>query len=231
MADSNSSPVGREPFFNAPLLTLAIPAVILAGYLLQVLAGPSGQGLLLDDFALTPVLLRQGHWDLLLSHIFLHGSWAHAGLNAAFCLAFSAPVVRAAGPGAGGVLSFLVFFLLCGVVAGLGYCLLNWRGEASNIPVIGASGAISGLMGASSRLMGVPRGQLNGFTRGPVVGMTLFWCGVNAASAFIPEVMGVGVSAGKAPVAWQDHVVGFLFGLLLIEPWLRVFHRQYFTTS
>src|SRR6185312_15406257 len=124
MADSHSSPVQREPIFNAPLLTLAIPAIILAGYGLQMLAGPSGQDLLFNAFALSPVLLRQGHWDLLLSHIFLHGSWAHAGLNAAFCLAFSTPIVRAAGRGAGGMLSFLVFFLLCGVVAGLGYCLL-----------------------------------------------------------------------------------------------------------
>jgi len=224
MADSNSPPVEREPFFNAPLLTLAIPLVILGGYLLQVLAGPVGQAALQDAFALNPLLLRQGHWDLLLSHIFLHGGWTHAGLNAAFCLAFSTPVVRAAGRGAGGVLSFLVFFLLCGVAGGLGFCLLNWH---DNVAIVGASGAISGLMGASSRLMGAPRGKLNPFTAGPVVGMTLFWCGVNCASAFIPDLMGV----GSGPVAWQDHVVGFLFGLLLIGPWLRIFHRQYFTTN
>jgi membrane associated rhomboid family serine protease len=226
MADSNSSPVEREPFFNAPLVTLVIPLVILAGYGLQALAGPSSQEALADAFALNPLLLRQGHWDLLLSHIFLHGSWAHAGLNAAFCLAFSAPMARAAGRGAGGVLSFLVFFLLCGAVAGLGYCVLNWH---ENVVIVGASGAISGLMGASSRLMGMPRGQLNRFASGPVVGMTVFWCGVNAASAFIPDLMGLGT--GGAPVAWQDHVVGYLFGLFLIEPWLRLFHRQYFTTN
>lgn len=224
MANSNSSPVEREPFFNAPLLTLAIPAVILVGYGLQVLAGPAGQAALMDVFALNPLLLRQGHWDLLLSHMFLHGSWMHAGLNAAFCLAFSAPVVRAAGRGAGGVLSFLVFFLLSGVVAGLGFCLLNWR---EDVVIVGASGAISGLMGASSRLMSVPRGQLNPLISAPVIAMTVFWCGVNAVSAFVPGLVG----GGAAPVAWQAHVVGFLFGLLLIEPWLRLFHRQYFTTN
>ncbi len=224
MPEPESPRAPREPFFNAPLLTLAIPGAIMLGYLLQVLAGPSAQDALIADFALNPLLLRQGHWDLLLSHMFLHGSWAHAGLNAAFCLAFSTPVVRAVGRGAGGVLSFLVFFLLCGVVAGLGFCLLNWR---FNIDIVGASGAISGLMGASTRLMSVPRGQLNGFTAGPVVSMTIFWCGVNAASAFVPGLMG----AGGALVAWQAHIVGFLFGLLLIEPWLRLFHREYFTTN
>ncbi len=224
MADPNSPPVEREPIFNAPLLTLFIPLVILGGYLLQVLAGPAVQGVLMEDFALNPVLLRQGHWDLLLSHMFLHGSWAHAGMNAAFCLAFSAPVVRAMGRGAGGVLSFLMFFLVSGVVAGLGYCLLNWHAD---VVIVGASGAISGLMGAATRMINVPRGTLNRFTSGPVIGMTLFWCGANAASSFVPDLMG----AGGAPVAWQAHVIGFLFGLLLIEPWLRLFHREYFTTN
>jgi membrane associated rhomboid family serine protease len=224
MADSHPPRAQREPLFNGPILTLAIPAVILVGYLLQSLAGEAGQAALFGAFALNPLLLRQGHWDLLLSHIFLHGGWGHAGLNAAFCLAFSTPVVRAAGRGAGGVLSFFVFFLLCGVVAGLGFCLLNWR---TNIAMIGASGAISGLMGAASRLMSAPRGTLNSFASGRVVGLTVFWCGMNAASAFMPILMGT----GDAAIAWQAHITGFLFGLLLIEPWLRMFHRQYFTTN
>ena len=224
MADSLPPRAEREPLFNAPILTLALPAVILIGYGLQVLTGPAGQNALFDAFALNPLLLRQGHWDLLLSHMFLHGGWGHAGLNAAFCLAFSTPVVRSMGRGAGGVLSFLVFFLLCGVVGGLGFCLLNWH---SNVAIIGASGAISGLMGAASRLMGVPPGKLNPFTAGPVVGLTLFWCGVNAASAFLPDLVGI----GGGPVAWQAHVAGFLFGVLLIGPWLRLFHREYFTIN
>jgi len=227
MADGNMPQAAREPIFNAPILTLALPAVILAGYGLQTLLPPASQVDLFNAFALTPPLLRAGHWDLLLSHMFLHGGWSHAILNAAFCLAFSTPVVRAMGRGAGGVLSFLLFFLLCGVIAGLGYCLLNWR---DNVPIVGASGAISGLMGAASRMMRAPPGRLNGFTRGPVVAMTVFWCGVNAASAFVPYLLMPGLPEG-ASVAWQAHVVGFLAGLLLIEPWLRLFHREYFTIN
>lgn len=224
MADSDTPRAEREPVFNAPILTLALPVVILAGYGLQVLAGPAAQPVLVDDFGLSPILLRLGHWDLLLSHMFLHGSWTHAGLNAAFCLAFSTPVVRAAGRGAGGVLSFLLFFLVCGVVAGLGYCLLNWH---SSVPTVGASGAISGLMGAASRLLRVPPGRLNPFNAGPVVSLTAFWCGINAVSAFVPGVLGF----ASGPIAWQAHIVGFLCGLLLIGPWLRLFHREYFTTN
>ena len=227
MADLPSPPAAREPIFNAPLLTLALPLVIIGGYGLQTLAGPNGQEAVFESFALNPLLLRQGHWDLLLSHMFLHGSWSHAILNAAFCLAFSTPVVRSMGRGAGGVLSFLLFFLVCGVIAGLGYCLLNWR---DNVAMVGASGAISGLMGAASRMIRAPRGHLNGFTQGPVVAMTVFWCGVNAASGLLPQFFAVGVPAGTL-LAWQAHVVGFLAGLLLIGPWLRLFHREYFTTN
>jgi membrane associated rhomboid family serine protease len=60
--------------------------------------------------------------------------------------------------------------------------------------------------------------------------MTVFWCGVNAASAFVPYLLMPGLPAGTS-VAWQAHVFGFLAGLLLIGPWLRLFHREYFTTN
>ncbi|MGZ3305789.1 MAG: rhomboid family intramembrane serine protease [Asticcacaulis sp.] len=223
MADSSPERPVREPLLNAPALVLVIPAIILAGYGLQVLAGPQANNALIDAYALSPVLLRQGHYDLLLSHMFLHGSWMHALMNAAFCFAFSAPVVRAAGRGPGGVLSFFLFYLVCGVVAGFGYCLLNWRAD---VAIIGASGAISGIMGAAIRL-GVTPGRFESFRSSRVITMTVFWCGVNAASAFVPGVTG---PAGVL-VAWQAHVVGYLAGLLLIEPWIRLFHRRYFTTS
>lgn len=219
----SQEPPVREPFFNAPARTLVIPALILIGYGLQVLIGPQANDTVLGAFALNPLLLRQGAFDLLISHIFLHGSWTHAGLNAAFCLAFSGPIARAMGKGAGGVISFFTFFLICGIVAGIGYCLLNWR---SDVAIVGASGAISGFMAASIRLGGAP-GTIRGLFTGPVLSMTLFWCGVNAASAFIPGLLG----AGGALVAWQAHIIGYICGLLLIGAWLRLFHRQYFTTS
>ena len=225
MTDSLPPRAAREPFFNAPLLTLVLPAVILGGYFLQTLAGPAAQSSLVDGFALNPLLLRQGHWDLLLSYMFLHGGWYHAGPNALYCLIFSTPVIRAMGRGASGVLSFLLFFLVCGVVAGLGYCLLNWRAD---VPILGASGAVFGLVGASSRLMNLRGARLNPLLSPTVIVMTLFFCVV--ASGLLPDLFSPGLPPGTA-LAWQAHIVGFLFGLLLIEPWLRLFHRQYFTTS
>ncbi len=219
---SHEPPV-REPIFNAPPRALVIPALILIGYGLQTLIGPQANAAVIDAFALNPLLLRQGELELLVTHIFLHGSWTHAGMNAAFCLAFGAPVARAMGKGIGSALSFFAFFLICGVIAGLGYCLLDWH---SNVPAVGASGAISGLVAAAMRL-GNPPGTLRGLFSRPVLSMTVFWCLANAISAFFPSLMG----AGDGVIAWQAHIVGYICGALLIGPWLRLFHRQYFTTS
>ncbi len=230
MADPNSPPVEREPIFNAPLLILVLPAIIIGGYGLQVLAGPAAQESLLDDFALNPLLLRQGHWDLLLSYMFVHGNWTHAGSNAVYCLIFSTPVIRAMGRGAAGVLSFLLFFLVCGIAAGLGYCLLNWHADA---PALGASGAVFGLVGAASRLLNTRQPKLNGLFSPVVIAMTLFFCIM--ASGVLSNLFSVSVVPGGVPAgatsAWQAHVIGFLFGLVLIEPWLRLLHREYFTTN
>jgi membrane associated rhomboid family serine protease len=216
----------REPLFNAPPLVFLLPLLLIGLYGLQTLLGPDGEARLLDGFALNALLLRQGNYDLLLTHLFLHGSWAHVLVNSAFCFAFAAPVVRACGQGFLGVLSFLTFYLLCGIAAGLGYCLLNLH---SATPVVGASGAISGLMAASIRLSGDPYDPpgIKPLTHPTVLTMSLFVCGANA---LIPLAGGIFLTDGMA-VAWQAHIAGYIFGLLAISPWLHLFHRRYFTTK
>ncbi|ESQ85513.1 hypothetical protein ABAC460_23580 [Asticcacaulis sp. AC460] len=211
-----------EPLFNAPVLAFVMPVFLIAVYALQVAMGPQLEDALLNSFALSSALLRQGSYELLFTYQFLHGSWSHVLLNAAFCLAFGTPVTRAVGKGAGAVLSFVAFFLISGVLAGLGHCLMNWRDP---MPVIGASGAISGLIAAAMRLRG--DGRLNSFFSKRVVVMTLFYVGANAATAFLPLVPG----ASGVQIAWQAHIAGYVAGLLLIGPWLALFHRRYFTLN
>lgn len=213
----------KEPIFNAPPLAMLLPVLLVSLYFLQSLS-PVVSERLIDSFALSPLLLRGGSYELLVTHIFLHGSWAHVLMNSAFCLAFATPVIRAFGNGAGSVASYIGFFLICGVAGGLGYCALNW---SSPISVAGASGAVSGLMGAAIRL-GQPGREpiLRSFAHPQVLSMTVIYCGLNAATAFAPLIFGDGIQ-----IAWQAHIAGFLFGLLVISPWLRVFHRSHFTTK
>lgn len=213
-----------EPVFNAPFMSWLLPLALIGLYAFQSSLSPYVQDELIEGFGLKPVLLRQGHVDLLLTHLFLHGSWPHVLANSAFCLAFSAPVVRLCGRGLSGAASFLSFYLLCGAVAGLGDSLLNWT---SAVPILGASGAISGLMGAAMRIRTWPDGSFffAPFKDSRIIGMTVFWIGVNVISAFVPMLMGAAEGQG---IAWQAHVVGYLFGLVMIEPWLRLTRQRLF---
>ncbi len=214
-------PPRREPFINAPPLAILIPVILITLYGLQSLAPPDVQERIILGFALNPTLLRAGYYEYLVTHIFVHGSWAHVLANSVFCLAFATPLVRAMGKGAGGVVSFLAFFLVCGIAAGIGYCVLNWY---SSVPVVGASGAISGLIAAAIRLRFQPGNPgLEPIWHGRVVVMSLSYIGLNALTAFLPLPVGEGMV-----VAWQAHVCGYIAGLLLITPWMRLFHRRFF---
>src|SRR5258708_6170570 len=111
----------REPAFNAPWTILALIAVLLAVHGCRLALGVG-----LGRFALTSEDLDQGRWTPLISHLFVHASWAHVLMNCAFALAFGAPVARFLGAGGRGALAFFAFFLLCGLLAALGYAgLLN----------------------------------------------------------------------------------------------------------
>ena len=216
----------KEPAFNAPLMSVVLPLLIVGCYALQTSGGPALENALLDSFALSPVLLRQGNFELLITHIFLHGSWTHVLFNAVACLIFATPVIRALGKGLGATLSFFSFFFLCGIAAGLGFCLLNL---SSSTPVVGASGAIYGLIGASSRIAGL-RGVSGGIvplTNRRVLSSAAVWIGINLATAALPFLPG-----GQGMViAWQAHIAGYLFGVLVIGHWLKAFHPHFFTRN
>jgi len=215
--EGGQSPPLREPAFNAPWPVLFLIAVLVAAHLARI-----GLGVGPDLFALTGQNLAAGRWIGLITHIFIHGSWAHLFMNSVFVLAFGTPVARFMGVGPRGAAAFLVFFLVCGVIAGLSYAGMALAlapvrlGPGPVWAVIGASGAASGLFGAAARLM-QGRGRLGSLWGSTVVGMTVAWILVNAIlglSGFTPGAVG-------APVAWEAHIFGFFAGLVLMGPFAR----------
>jgi membrane associated rhomboid family serine protease len=199
----------REPVFHAPAAAIALVAVILGGYALQTRFPLES---IVDTFAFSSKDVADGRWFTLISALFVHGSWGHALTNAAFALAFATPVARFFGQSPGGTAVFFIFYLSCGVLSSLGYAAVHPHQAA---PLVGASGAVSGLMGAASRLMD-GRGRVGRILSSPVLGMGGAWLAVNLligalGSGFTPGVNG-------ATVAWEAHVAGFLAGVLLIGP-------------
>lgn len=203
----------REPLFNVPLVALLIAASIPLLYLFQRDLPDMGMSM-----AFARVDLEQGRWSGLLTAMLLHGGWTHAWMNAIGALAFGAPVARLLGDRIGPMV-FLLFYVACGGLATLGYGLIHW---GSGAPMVGASGAVFGLIGAATRLLGVPPGGgVLALTDRRVVTASLAWMGVNALTGLI----GFAPGADGAAIAWEAHAVGFVVGILAIGPLARAFGR------
>lgn len=221
----------RQPFLRAPASVLGLIAVLLAAHLARVLAPAATSERILNDYALDPALYASNtaSWlDRLIplfSHMLLHANVAHIAVNCVWLLAFGPVVARRFGGG-----PFVVFFLLCGVAGALFFVVLNW---GSDVGVIGASGAISGLMGAAIRMIRLRQPYLNVATlplapiNSPqVLGFSAVWLAVN----LVTGITGIGTGGGPIePVAWQAHMGGYLAGLVLagfFEPFFGHSARQ-----
>jgi membrane associated rhomboid family serine protease len=146
--------------------------------------------------------------------MFLHGSWGHLLGNALFLWVFGNNVEDSMGRG-----RFLVFYLLCGLVAAAAQVAV---GPASPVPMVGASGAISGVLGGY--LVLYPRVRVRVLFilfifirvfRIPAYLVLLWWIGYQIVLG-LPELMAVNpdVSSG---VAFWAHIGGFAAGLVLIK--------------
>ena len=211
-------PVSRA---SEPILTAPWPPLLLAGLLIGVfglLMGLHLNDAAIEDFGFMPLVLSRGpsNWFGLVTSLFIHGGWAHVLFNSGFALAFGAPVSRRFGLDAKGGLAFFAFFIVTGVAGNLGFALAPHVDGAS---LVGASGGVSGLMGAASRLMGGrPKGALARFSSPTVVGMAAAWIVGN----LVIGLAGIAPLSQGASIAWQAHLAGYAAGLFLIAPVLRM---------
>jgi len=149
--------------------------------------------------------LRDGSVLRLFTALFLHADWSHLLGNLVFLLIFGMPAERVLGPW-----RLLLLFLLGGAAANL--AALYAMGTPDRI-IIGASGAVSALLGAYLALfpgarLGVvlPLGLFLEFVRAPAFLLIGVWAALQVVFAYI------GPSFGK--VAWSAHLAGFLFGIV-----------------
>ena len=157
------------------------------------------------------------NWITPVLSIFLHGSWAHLLGNALFFWVFGNNIEDVMGRG-----RFLVFFLLCGIAAAAVHVVLQ---PASAIPTVGASGAVSGVMGAYLVLFPKVRVRmlfifviLFRVVPLPAWLVLLWWFALQLLLGFADVASGAPRTGGVA--VWA-HVGGFIAGVALI----RVFER------
>ncbi|WP_426051304.1 rhomboid family intramembrane serine protease [Brevundimonas sp. SL161] len=211
MPDRFAGPPPRERIFNAPLLAVLLAASMPALYVLQGRSRDNWLGL-----AFAPIDLGEGRYGGLFTSMLVHGGWVHALMNAIAALTFGAPVARLfRGPVGAGV--FLAIYICAGIFATLGYGLVHL---GSPDPLVGASGAVFGLIGAATRLLG-GGGRVLPLTNRSVITTSIAWMGINAVVGLI----GFAPGAEGARIAWEAHAFGFLFGILAIGPLARLFAR------
>lgn len=153
-------------------------------------------------------------WLTLFSHMFMHGSWFHLISNMWFLWVFGDNVEDALGH-----VRFLIFYLLAGFAAAFAQMIVE---PGALVPMVGASGAISGIMGAYAWLYPtvlieviVPLGLLPISAFVPAFYMLFYWFSIQVISGLLaPEGMG--------GVAWWAHAGGFIAGWFLV----RYFYRR-----
>lgn len=209
-----------NPSRTAPVVTIGLIIVNAAIWLYQVSLG-SYVDHFVFNFGLIPLRfvmsyrLDGGILDNaavpLISSIFMHGGWLHVIGNMWFLWIFGDNVEDRLGH-----FKFLLFYLLCGIVASLAHVLFH---PGSRIPVVGASGAISGVLGAY--LVSFPRARVHTlliifvlirYIEIPAYVFLIVWF----VFQFVSGASQLAATADTGGVAYWAHMGGFVIGVLLI---------------
>lgn len=225
------------PSRNAPIVTWALICANVLVFVFQLALPESQLERLFYLFGIVPLRFTHPDWATwvgfpadnfwpFLTSIFLHGGWLHLVLNMWTLWIFGDNVEDRMGP-----VRFLLFYLFCGLVAGVAHTLTNAN---STIPVIGASGAISGVLGAyfllfpvSRILCVIPVFFYPLVVQIPAFLYILFWFGSQLFSGAL-SLLEPGQVGG---IAWWAHIGGFVAGVLTFRlfvvrqpprrPWFR----------
>jgi membrane associated rhomboid family serine protease len=208
-----------NPTEMTPVVTIALIVINLAVWVLVQGAGldpyvlqASVQNFGMFPCEVTHACMREGGGGLgaleLLTSMFMHGGWEHVLGNMLFLWVFGNNIEDSMGRG-----RFIVFYLVCGLVAGLAHVVFT---PTSQMPTVGASGAISGVMGAYVVLY--PQARVQTWIPPLFVihirawFFLIYWF-------FLQVVMGVGSLGGgdTGGVAVWAHVGGFVAGVVLIK--------------
>jgi len=197
------------PSRNTPVVTVLIIATNVFVFLYMLSLDPYTQNHFIRQYALLPARFNP---QALVTSLFLHGGWLHLIGNMWFLWVYGDNVEDVLGHG-----KYLLFYLLCGVIASSAQYAIN---PDSQIPILGASGAIAGVMGAylikfpHSRILTlVPIVVFFTTIEIPAVIILVYWFILQ----FFSGIGSIGYAqASQGGVAFFAHVGGFIAGMILV---------------
>lgn len=202
-----------------PIFTVLFIAACVLAFFWQSSLGAEGNravvyglgvipAVLLNKLSLPPELFILPAWQTMFTSMFLHGGFMHLAGNMLYLWIFGNNVEDAMG-----YFRFIIFYFVCGLAAVAGQTLQD---PSSQIPMIGASGAISGVLGAylllyphARVLVLIPLGFFSQLVRLPAGWVLALWFAIQIVSSALSSGEGGGV-------AWFAHIGGFIAGMALV---------------
>jgi len=186
-----------NPRARRPVVVPTLVALCVLAFLWQISGGAPTLQATVMTLGLVPARLFAGDYRTLVTYMFMHGGWAHLVGNMYFLWVFGDNVEDRLGRG-----RFLLLYLTAGVVAGLCFAVFE---PNKDLPVVGASGAISGVMAAYAVL----------FPRTRLISLILFFRVRWRASVYLAGwllLQIIGLELGQRGIAWWAHIGGFVVG-------------------
>jgi membrane associated rhomboid family serine protease len=195
--------------YSTPYVTILLIAANVLVFLFQLSLDPTTRNDFVFSYGLVP---ERFHVASVFTSMFMHGGWMHLAGNMLFLWVYGDNVEDILGHG-----KYLLFYLLCGIAAAAGQYFIA---PDSRVPMVGASGAIAGVMGAYMLKFPHARIVLAGwfiilFTiELPAYVVLLYWIGIQFLSGFgsIADI-----ASQRGGVAFFAHIGGFLAGMAIIH--------------
>ena len=204
---------------GARIVTIALIALNVLAFFVELGQGSEGAlqsfitawGVVPREFSVghdLPPTIPLPFWSTLITSMFLHGGWMHLGGNMLYLWIFGDNLERVMGAA-----KYAAFYLVCGIAAGLAHILFA---GGSMVPSVGASGAISGVLGGY--LLMFPQNRVKVLTRGGVASVpAIVVLGMWIVIQLVSQLGSIAETSQGGGVAYMAHIGGFVAGMALVK--------------
>jgi len=204
---------------GARMVTIALIALNVLAFFLELGQGSEGAlqsfitawGVVPREYSVghdIPPMIPLPYWSTLITSMFLHGGWMHLGGNMLYLWIFGDNLERVMGAA-----RYAAFYIACGIAAGLAHILFA---GGSAVPSVGASGAISGVLGGY--LVMFPQNRVKVLTRGGVASVpAIVVLGMWIVIQLVSQLGSIAETSQGGGVAYMAHIGGFVAGMALVK--------------